>query len=243
MGKSVIFQDLGKVSYEETWQYQQKLFDRAVEIKRHNRKHTEDEKKEQKHHLLFCEHPPVYTLGRSGKIDHLLLDEKGLAEEGIEFFKINRGGDITYHGPGQLVAYPIFDLDDFFTDVHRYVRTLEEIVIRSLADFGIRGHREKGYTGVWLEGDETRPKRKICAIGVHLSRWVSMHGFALNVNSNLSHFDHIVPCGIASEDKSVASMQQELGKIVDMDEVKMNIKDQFAQLFEFEYATTSVLHP
>ena len=144
MGRSVIFQDLGKVSYEEAWQYQQKLFDRAVEIKRYNRKHTEEGQKEQKHHLLFCEHPPVYTLGRSGKIDHLLLDEKGLAAEGIEFFKINRGGDITYHGPGQLVAYPIFDLDYFFTDVHRYVRTLEEVVIRSLADFGIAGKREKG---------------------------------------------------------------------------------------------------
>lgn len=238
MGRSVIFQDLGKVSYEETWQYQQKLFDRAVEIKRYNRKHTEEESKEQKHHLLFCEHLPVYTLGRSGKIDHLLLDEKGLAAEGIEFFKINRGGDITYHGPGQLVAYPIFDLDYFFTDVHRYVRTLEEVVIRSLADFGIVGQREKGYTGVWLEGGETKPKRKICAIGVHLSRWVSMHGFALNVNSNLAHFNHIVPCGIAAEDKSVTSMEQELGKTIVMEEVKATIKKQFAMLFEFEYATT-----
>lgn len=235
MGRLVIFQDLGKVSYKEAWQYQQKLFDHAVEIKRHNRKHTGKEIKKQKHHLLFCEHPPVYTLGRSGKIDHLLLDEKGLDTEGIEFFKINRGGDITYHGPGQLVAYPIFDLDYFFTDVHRYVRTLEEVVIRSLADFGIVGQREKGYTGVWLAGNKIQPKRKICAIGVHLSRWVSMHGFALNVNSNLSHFNHIVPCGIAAEDKSVTSMQQELGTTLDMEEIKTNVKKQFATLFEFEY--------
>ncbi|MEL6721098.1 MAG: lipoyl(octanoyl) transferase LipB [Bacteroidota bacterium] len=233
MKRSVIFQDLEQISYKEAWEYQQKLFDRAVEIKRHNRK--ESDQLEQKHHLLFCEHPPVYTLGRKGKIDHLLLDEKGLAQEGIEFFKINRGGDITYHGPGQLVAYPIFDLDFFFTDVHRYVRTLEEVVIRSLANFGIVSKREKGYTGVWLEGNEIQPKRKICAIGVHLSRWVSMHGFALNVNSNLSHFNHIVPCGIATEDKSVTSMEKELGKRVDMEEIKAVVKQQFAALFEFEY--------
>jgi len=238
MDRSVIFQDLRQIPYEEAWQYQQKLFDRAVEIKRHNRKHTEQ--LEQQHHLLFCEHPPVYTLGRSGKIDHLLLDKEGLAAAGIAFFKINRGGDITYHGPGQLVAYPIFDLDHFFTDVHRYVRTLEEVVIRSLADFGIAAQREKGYTGVWLEANETMPKRKICAIGVHLSRWVSMHGFALNINSNLSHFNHIVPCGIPAEDKSVTSMQKELGKEININEVKAIVKKQFAALFEFEYATTSV---
>ncbi|MEM8526578.1 MAG: lipoyl(octanoyl) transferase LipB [Bacteroidota bacterium] len=236
MKRFVIFQDLEQVSYKEAWQYQQKLFDRAVEVKRHNRKHTEQ--LEQQHHLLFCEHPPVYTLGRKGKLDHLLLDEKGLADEGIEFFKINRGGDITYHGPGQLVAYPIFDLDHFFTDVHRYVRTLEEVVIRSLSDFGIEGQREKGYTGVWLAETDNKPKRKICAIGVHLSRWVSMHGFALNVNSNLSHFNHIVPCGIAAEDKTVTSMEKELGREVNMNEVKAAVKEQFSTLFELEYATT-----
>jgi len=185
--------------------------------------------------LLICEHNPVYTLGKSGKESHLLISKEEIAKEGFEFIKINRGGDITYHGPGQLTVYPIFDMESFFRDVHRYVRNLEEINIRVLQHYGLKGKREEGFTGVWLEATEGKPKRKICAIGVHFSRWVSLHGFALNVNSNLAHFENIIPCGIAEENKSVTSLQQELGKLIPLEEVKMLIKEKAAEVFDYEY--------
>ncbi len=238
MPNQVIFKDLGRVSYQKAWDYQQQLLDQAIALKRHNRQLSASDAdwKQQQHHLLFCDHPPVYTLGKSGKKEHLLLNEIQLNEQGFEFFKINRGGDITYHGPGQVIAYPIFDLEEFFTDVHRYVRTLEEVVIRMLAEYGIEGGREDGYTGVWLAGTASSPKRKICAIGVHLSRWVSMHGFALNVKTNLGHFKNIVPCGINESDKDVTSMEQELGCEIEIEDVKMKLKAHFADLFEFTYA-------
>lgn len=238
MKQEVIFQDLGRINYKEAWDYQQSLMDAAIARKRHNRKLSSTDSNYQKpvHHLLFCEHPPVYTLGRKGEMAHLLLSEKELKTEGIEFYKINRGGDITYHGPGQLVVYPIFDLEEFFTDVHRYVRTLEEVVIQTLASFKVTAQREDGYTGVWLPQHNKLPKRKICAIGVHLSRWISMHGFAFNVQSNLQHFDHIVPCGIQEEDKGVTSLSEELDRKVELIEVKEKVKQEFARLFEFEFA-------
>ena len=180
--------------------------------------------------------PLVYTLGKSGSIDNLLLDNEALAQAGFEFFKINRGGDITYHGPGQIVGYPIFDLDRFFTDVHRYVRFLEEAVILTLADYGIYGTRVEKYTGVWLEATEDKPLRKICAIGVHLSRWVTMHGFAFNINTNLGHFNNIIACGITDEDKTVTSLAKELGREMDIEEVKSRLKNHFAHLFGFTFA-------
>ncbi len=236
--ESVIFEDLGSISYQEAWDYQTKLHRQLVDYKLAKRKKEPAPlvATAPPHYLLFCEHPPVYTLGKSGSIDHLLLDEQQLEQEGFEYFKINRGGDITYHGPGQIVGYPIFDLDCFFTDVHKYVRYLEEAVIRTLADYGIEGMRLKSYTGVWLEAKGALPKRKICAIGVHLSRWVTMHGFAFNVNPQLQHFTNIIPCGIDDQDKGVTSMQQELGREVPILEVKENLRHQFAQLFNFQFA-------
>ncbi|MBK7407592.1 MAG: lipoyl(octanoyl) transferase LipB [Saprospirales bacterium] len=232
--EQVVFKDLGRIAYEEAWELQGRLHRELVEAKLWNR-NPANPPRPRKHYLLFCEHPPVYTLGKSGKMDHLLLDEEGLREKGISFYKINRGGDITYHGPGQLVAYPIFDLDGFFTDVHRYVRALEEAVILTLHSYEIPSTREPAYTGVWLEGDARNPKRKICAIGVHLSRWVTMHGLAFNVNTDLSFFRHIVPCGIDDKDKDVTSMAAELGQPQDIDKVKAELKAQFARLFDFEY--------
>jgi len=236
--QQVHFQDLGLISFKKAWDYQQQLLRQTVDAKRHNGDLPTDsaDRIPQKHHLLFCEHPPVYTLGKSGSLEHLLLSEKQLVAQGFEFFKINRGGDITYHGPGQIVGYPIFDLDLFFTDIRKYISFLEEAVIRTLAEYGIKAGREKGYTGVWLPARNGLRKRKICAIGVHLSRWVTMHGFAFNVNTELSHFDHIVPCGIEDADKEVTSMQRELEQSVDIEEVKKKLKVHFAALFEFEYA-------
>jgi len=234
----VIFQDLGRISFKDAWDYQQQLLQALIDTKTANRRRAQEglPPLDARHHLLFCEHPPVYTLGKSGSLQHLLLDEAGLRSRGIEFFKINRGGDITYHGPGQIVAYPIFDLDRFFTDVHRYVRTLEEIVIRTLREYGLEAQRMEGFTGVWLPPTPTLPKRKICAIGVHLSRWVTMHGFALNVNTDLSYFRHIVPCGIDAADKDVTSLEAELGRPVELQEVKNRLKRHFAALFGFVFA-------
>ncbi len=236
--QKVIFKDLGKISYREAWDYQQQLLAEAIETKHQNRRRRETGEPllPIKHYLLFCEHPPVYTLGRSGSLDHLLLDEAGLSEKGIEFFKINRGGDITYHGPGQIVGYPIFDLDEFFTDVHRYVRYIEEAVIRTLAEYGLEANRIKEYTGVWLPEKGWIPKRKICAIGVHLSRWVTMHGFAFNINTDLNYFRHIIPCGIEDKDKDVTSLDKELEREIDLSEVKEKLKFHFAELFGFEFA-------
>ena len=186
------------------------------------------------HTLLFCEHPPVYTLGKSGADAHLQISEEDRLARRIEFFRINRGGDITYHGPGQIVGYPIFDLDLFFTDVHRYVRSLEEAVIRTLAQYGLYAGRIPGFTGVWLDWESASP-RKICAIGVHMSRWVTMHGFAFNVNTDLSYYQHIVPCGIDTSQKPVTSMAQELGREIVLQEVKEHLKRNFAEVFSYNY--------
>lgn len=232
--EKVIFKDLGSIDYQQAWDYQTGLHQELVSRKRQS-KEDSIQVEERKHYLLFCEHPHVYTLGKSGSLDHLLLDEHGLNEKEATFYKINRGGDITYHGPGQIVGYPIFDLDGFFTDVHKYVRFLEEAVIQVLADYGIEGIRESGYTGVWLPEDEKGGLRKICAIGVHLSRWVSMHGFAFNVNTNLDYFGNIVPCGIAEQNRSVTSLQNELGRTLDIEVVKTQLRDKFKSLFGFEW--------
>lgn len=233
----VIFRDLGHIGYQKAWDYQSGLHNELKNRKLDNRKRLSENREflPQNHYLLFCEHPPVYTLGKSGSIDHLLLNEKELKQQGFDFFKINRGGDITYHGPGQIVGYPIFDLDDFFTDVHKYVRFLEEAVILTLEEYGLKGMRMPGFTGVWLSQTKKLPKRKICAIGVHLSRWVTMHGFAFNVNTDLSHFNYIVPCGIDDADKSVTSMATELGEELNLKEVKDKLKKHFSNLFKFEY--------
>ena len=235
--EQVHYRDWGTRSYQTAWDQQGELLRELVERKRRNRGKTpEDADWEARHHyLIFCNHPHVYTLGKSGSEDHLLLDARQRAERGVEYFRINRGGDITYHGPGQIVSYPIFDLDGFFTDVHKYVRYLEEAVLQTLAHYGITdAYREAGYTGVWLPATPTLPKRKICAIGVHLSRWVTMHGLAFNVNTDLSYFGNIVPCGIDEPDRGVTSMQRELGHALDLEEVKAVLLARFRDLFGFE---------
>lgn len=231
----VNFEDLGKVDYQKAWDYQTKLFDASVNNKIANRK-EEDETKHVniKHHLLFCEHPHVYTLGKSGDVSHLLLQKDELEKKNVQFFKINRGGDITYHGPGQIVGYPIFDLDQIFTDIHKYLRFLEEAVIMTIAEYGIKGERFEGLTGVWIDPEHPAKARKICAMGVKCSRWVTMHGLALNVNTDLNFFNNIVPCGIT--DKQVTSIQKELGKEIDIEEVKQKLKVNIAKLFEIQYA-------
>lgn len=232
--QQVTFEDLGIIAYQEAWDYQTRIHQDLIARKRQASEEGV-ERTEVPHRLLFCEHPPVYTLGKSGSLDHLLLSEAELTAEGFSFFKINRGGDITYHGPGQLVGYPIFDLDYFFHDVHQYVRYLEEVIIRTLTDYNLEGYREKGYTGVWLAPKGDLPKRKICAIGVHMSRWVTLHGFAFNINTNLDHFGHIIPCGIADADKGVTSLAVELEQEIDFEEVKGRVKKHFAELFGFAY--------
>jgi lipoyl(octanoyl) transferase len=243
---SVHFRDLDRLPYQEAWDLQTELHAATVARKKANRElvkagHTPGP---QHHHLLFVEHPPVYTLGKSGSVDHLLLNEEQLREQGFTFHKINRGGDITYHGPGQLVAYPILDLEEFFTDVHKYVRCLEEVVIRTCADFGVLAERDEGYTGVWLPGDPSRrqARRKICAIGVHLSRWTTLHGFAFNVRPNLTHFNNIVPCGIDEADRAVTSLSVEVGRPIELEEVKPFVKRHFQEVFNFSWSepTTAV---
>jgi lipoyl(octanoyl) transferase len=232
--EKVKFQDLKNISYQKAWDYQFELLTELVNRKRENRELPVEEREKQCHYLLFCEHPPVYTLGKSGKIDHLLLNEEELEKAGVEFFKINRGGDITYHGKGQITGYPILDLDCFFTDIRKYIRYMEEAVIRTIAEYGLKGERIDGESGVWL--DVTTPNaipRKICAVGVHLSRWVTMHGFAFNVNTDLSYFNNIVPCGI--RDKGVTSLQKELGYELDIEIIKERLKSYYKELFGFEY--------
>ncbi|WP_420604145.1 lipoyl(octanoyl) transferase LipB [Flagellimonas sp.] len=230
MNKKVHLQDLGRKDYKETWDYQEALFKEIVDLKIKNRR--EEANLETPNHFLFVEHPHVYTLGKSGDINNLLVDEKKLEEKGATFYKINRGGDITYHGPGQIVGYPILDLDNFFTDIHKYLRLLEEMVILTLAEYGLKGVRSEGETGVWLDVG-TPFARKICAMGVRASRWVTMHGFALNVNADLGYFDMMIPCGI--KDKAVTSLNVELGKtVVDMEEVKQKLQYHFTALFEAE---------
>lgn len=230
MNKKVKVQDLGHKDYKETWDYQETLFKDIVDLKVKNRR--EATRFDTPNHFLFVEHPHVYTLGKSGDMDNLLVDEKVLKTKGATFYKINRGGDITYHGPGQVVGYPILDLDNFFTDIHKYLRFLEEMVILTLAEYGLKAERSEGETGVWLDVG-TPFARKICAMGVRASRWVTMHGFALNVNTDLGYFDLMIPCGI--KDKAVTSLNVELGKKeVDMEEVKQKLLKHFVTLFEAE---------
>ena len=228
--KTVAFRDLGSMDYQEAWTYQENLFADIVAKKIQNRNLPEEQQITTPNYLLFVEHPHVYTLGKSGKPEHLLLDETGLEAHAATYYKINRGGDITYHGPGQLVGYPILDLDHFFTDIHRYLRYLEEAIILTLAEYGVPAGRIDGLTGVWLDHDGGKNPRKICALGVKSSRWVTMHGFAFNVNVDLSYFGHIVPCGI--DDKAVTSLHLELGHPVNVQEVKEKVKKHLAALFE-----------
>jgi lipoyl(octanoyl) transferase len=232
INKKVKFIELGLKDYQETWSLQETLFAETVALKIENRKLPEESQKATTNYLLFVEHPHVYTLGKSGDAAHLLLDEKGLEDKNANFYKINRGGDITYHGPGQLVGYPLLDLDNFFTDIHKYLRLLEEAIILTLKDYDIEAGRIEGLTGVWLDHIEKVNPRKICALGVKSSRWVTMHGFAFNVNADLSYFNNIVPCGIS--DKAVTSLHLETGKKVDMEEVKEKVKKHLAILFEMD---------
>jgi lipoyl(octanoyl) transferase len=229
MNKKVKYIDWGLTDYQVAWDKQEVLFNETVALKTKNR--TENTQIPTSNYLVFCEHPHVYTLGKSGKPENLLLNQQGLLEKQATYYKINRGGDITYHGPGQIVGYPILDLDHFFTDIHLYLRTLEEAVILTLADYDLTAGRYPGYTGVWLDADNEKA-RKICAMGVRCSRWVTMHGFAFNVNTDLNYFKHIVPCGI--DDKDVTSMQRELGFVLDIAEVKAKLKNHIATLFGME---------
>lgn len=231
INKNIQVQDLGNRDYKGTWEYQEQLFKSIIDLKIENRKNNSQ--LPTPNFLLLVEHPHVYTLGKSGDISNLLLSDKKLQEKGATFYKINRGGDITYHGPGQVVGYPILDLENFFTDIHRYLRFLEEVIILTLAEYTIIGTRSPGETGVWLDVG-TPFTRKICAMGVRASRWVTMHGFALNVNADLGYFDNIIPCGIKG--KAVTSLNNELGvEIVDMEEVKEKILKHFKILFEAEF--------
>lgn len=233
--KKVQLQDLGLKDYKETWDYQEALFKGVIDTKIKNRR--EDAGLETPNYLLLVEHPHVFTLGKSGDMDNLLVDEKVLQEKQAQFYKINRGGDITYHGPGQIVGYPILDLDNFFTDIHKYLRFLEEVVILTLAEYGLKAERSAGETGVWLDVG-TPFARKICAMGVRASRWVTMHGFALNVNADLGYFDLMIPCGI--KDKAVTSLNVELGKKeVDLAEVKQKLLKHFTTLFKAEFIKPS----
>lgn len=231
MNRKVKLEDLGYKDYKETWDYQENLFKGIVDTKIKNRR--EDANLETSNYFLFVEHPHVYTLGKSGDLSNLLLNEEQLKEKEATFYKINRGGDITYHGPGQIVGYPILDLENFFTDIHKYLRLLEEMIILTLAEYGLKAERSDGETGVWLDVG-TPFARKICAMGVRASRWVTMHGFALNVNANLGYFDNIIPCGIRG--KAVTSLNVELGKErIDEEEIKEKLQKHFKALFEVEY--------
>jgi lipoyl(octanoyl) transferase len=230
--KKILFRDLGLIDYKEAWDHQEKIFDEIISVKLQNRDLPDDQQMITDNYLLFCQHPHVYTLGKSGKEDHLLLSEEGLKSKDATYYKINRGGDITYHGPGQLVGYPIIDLDNFFTDIHKYLRSIEEAIILTLKDYDIDAGRMEGMTGVWLDHIERRNPRKICAIGVKTSRWVTMHGFAFNINAHLDYFNNIIPCGIS--DKAVTSLDKELGKPMDFQEVSHRVKHHLSEVFGFE---------
>ena len=229
---AVTFIDWGNIAYQEAWDKQEVLFKEKVDRKFLNRSLPENEQVLPQNHLIFCEHPHVYTLGKSGSENNLLINEAFLQKIGATYVPINRGGDITYHGPGQVVGYPILDLEQFFTDIHKYLRFLEEAIILTMAEYGLKGERYEGYTGVWLDADDPKKARKICAMGVRCSRWVTMHGFAFNVNTNLDYFNHIVPCGI--DDKQVTSLQKELSREVDVEEVKTKLKKHIATLFDMQ---------
>jgi len=239
----IIFEDLGIIDYKTAWDYQEELVHRNLEIKSETRKamsneqpstlqqpSTIDRQFRTVNHLLFCEHPPVYTLGKSGHMENVLLSENEMEEKEIEFFKTNRGGDITFHGLQQIVGYPILDLENFFTDIGKYMRSLEEVIILTIAEYGIKGERSKGETGVWIEPGIVGKERKICAMGIRCSRWITMHGFALNVNTDLSYFNNIIPCGIVN--KQVASIEKELGYKVDFEEAKEKVKRNFEKVFD-----------
>lgn len=239
IAQPVMFRDLGTTGYKEAWDYQEQLLQANVRVKSltrqaqvagHNGEATvPDLAASTVHHLLFCEHPPVFTLGKSGHLEHLLINNRQLQEKGIEFFHTNRGGDITFHGPEQIVGYPVLDLEKFFTDIGRYLRSLEEVIIRTIGEYGIRGDRSPGETGVWLDPEDPRRARKICAMGVRCSRWITMHGFALNVNTDLTYFNYIIPCGI--QHKQVTSIERELGRKVSAAEVKEQLKRNFEAVF------------
>ena len=227
--QTAYFKDIGLIEYKEAWLFQEKFFNEILEIKSKNR--NEGTEITTKNHLIFCEHPHVYTLGNSGNKENLLVNEEYLKSRGASFYKTNRGGDITYHGPGQIVCYPIFDLDNFFNDIGKYLRFLEEVIILTLKEYGLSGERSKGETGVWLDvGKPTA--RKICAMGVKTSRWVSMHGFAFNLNTDLSYFENIIPCGI--NDKKVTSLEKEIGHKIDVDHAKSLIKSNLERVFDLK---------
>jgi len=227
----VCYKDLGEMDYKTAWDYQETLLQENVKIKSADRSFTPPigYKSSTINHLLFVEHPPVYTLGKSGKIENVLINEQQRNERGIDFFHTNRGGDITFHGPAQIVGYPILDLEKFYTDIGRYLRELEEVIILTLKEFGIEGGRSKGETGVWIDAGNLGRERKVCAMGVRCSRWITMHGFALNVNTNLDYFNNIIPCGI--QNKKVTSMKEELGENADIDHVKEILKRNFGKVF------------
>ncbi len=233
MQQSVYFEDLGVKPYKEVWDYQELLLKKATDIKGMLRNMPENEQPSPSlnttNHLIFVEHPPVYTLGKNGKESHVLISEAERLEKGIEYFHINRGGDITFHGPQQIVGYPILDLEKFKTDLGWYLRSLEEVIILTMANYGLKGERSAGETGVWLDASIKGKERKICAMGIKCSRWITMHGFAFNVNTNLNYFSHIVPCGI--ENKQVASLENELGRAIPLEEVKLFLKHNFEKVF------------
>jgi len=242
----VIFRDLGQMNYKAAWDYQERLLQQNELIKSEVAKqavyplttdHSPLMTEETQHFLLFVEHPPVFTLGKSGNINNVLLSEERLNEEGIEFFKTNRGGDITFHGPDQIVGYPILDLEKFDTDIGHYLRNLEQVIILTLGDYGVDAGRSKGETGVWIDAEVKGRERKICAIGVRCSRWITMHGFAFNVNTDLRYFNHIIPCGI--QNKQVTSLQKELGRGVDMEETKERVKHNFERVFDVELVNSN----
>ncbi|HEY8397334.1 MAG TPA: lipoyl(octanoyl) transferase LipB [Flavihumibacter sp.] len=222
--QELLVQDLGRQSYQPVWDLQESFLQESLKMK------AEGRASETQHRLLLVEHPPVYTLGKSGKMEHVLIEDAQREQLGIEFFKTNRGGDITFHGPGQIVGYPILDLEKVYTDIGKYLRNLEEVIILTMAEYGLKGDRSPGETGVWLDPDIKGRERKICAMGVRCSRWVTMHGFAFNVNTDLNYFNHIVPCGI--QQKSVTSLEKELGHPLEMEAVKNILLQKFAQVFE-----------
>ncbi len=232
MNKKTQFIQLGNIDYGKAWDYQGELFDSILSIKKANRSLPDDQQKETQNYVIFCEHPHVFTLGKRGNAAHLLVREK-LESIQATYYQTNRGGDITYHGPGQIVGYPVIDMENFFTDIHVYMRRLEESVIRTLGEYNVSAGRIPGLTGVWIDTDRPERARKICALGVKTSRWVTMHGFAFNVNTDLRYFDYIVPCGIT--DKAVTSLQKELGRKVDMPEVETILKEKLGEEFGFEW--------
>ncbi len=240
--QNINYQDLGVIEYGAAWELQEKLMKKGLAVKSKKFQAAanvgESDDEETEHYFLFCEHPHVYTLGKSGAKENLLVNDAKMKELDVTFYKTNRGGDITYHGPGQIVGYPILDLEKYYTDLGKYMRNLEQVIIDTISEYGIKGERLDGATGVWLDADNPSKARKICAMGVRSSRWITMHGFALNVNTNMSYFDNIVPCGI--KDKAVTSMQQELCAEVNIEEVKSALKKQFANVFEANLISTSI---